>query len=69
MTQSDQTVCPRCGQPITFRKDGETIYPHQDNLVQVTCPLGGVNYYEAKRQVEEHRAAIKGRGDAFRAKR
>lgn len=55
-----QTRCPRCEQPITFRKDEETIYPHKDQITREPCPLGGKNYTYAKRQVENLRAAIRG---------
>lgn len=53
------TTCPRCGQPIFFRKDNVTIYPHQDTVTQDRCPMGGVPYDDAKRQVEDLRARIK----------
>jgi len=59
MTQPSQTVCPRCAQPITFRKDGGTIYPHRDDLTRERCPMGGVGFDDAKAQVAEHRRLIR----------
>jgi len=58
MTLARETTCPRCGQAITFRKDGMTIYPHRDELVGAPCPMGGVEISYARRQVEEQRRQI-----------
>lgn len=67
MTQTDpsnirgfgQGTCPRCEQPITFRSDMATIYPHRDNLVGARCPMGGVDIDQARRLIREHRERLR----------
>lgn len=59
MTHSDQTVCPRCGQPVKIGSMYLQIKPHRDVLVKAVCPTEGMTMTIARNWVETERAKIR----------